>query len=223
MNTCFVFSDRSTPNKKRESATLSKVPPSAVTNSKSVRRPSAVFPLGKELTFDGDLSFISNDYETSKNRENILFVYLDLDSQLNSNSIALLRAINNDVQTYTNSSTCINVLQSLQERIFFISSSADKQLIEEFHNLNSVEAMFILNSEAQIDGRFPKLHGIYTNFEKLLIALKDKLEWFEQTIMDLFVFEHDRIFLWSQIWKEEVSKIINKNRYFFFVFLLFSF
>jgi hypothetical protein len=91
-------------------------------------------------------------------------------------------------------------------------------LIEEFDNLYSVEAMFILNSEAHIGTRFPKLYGVYTHFGELLMALKDTLEWFEQTQMDLFVFEHDRIFLWSQLWKEEVNKIINKNRYFFLFF-----
>jgi hypothetical protein len=79
-------------------------------------------------------------------------------------------------------------------------------LIAEFHNIKSVEAMFILNPEAQIDSRFPKLFGVYTYFEELLTGLQHTLEWFEQTQMELFVFERDRIFLWSQIWKEEVSR-----------------
>jgi hypothetical protein len=222
-NICF-FSDGSKLNRKCESANPFQVTPSFGRNATSVCPPSPVVHSADESKFDAEYSFTSSDYETSKNRENILFVYLDLDSQLNSNSIDSLRAINNDVHTYTDPSTCLDFVRSLQERTFFISSSADKQLIEEFHNLYSVEAIFILNSEAQIDSRFPKLYGVYTHFEELLMALKDTLEWFEQTQMDLFVFEHDRIFLWSQLWKEEVNKIINKNRYsfLFFYYLVFK-
>jgi hypothetical protein len=107
-------------------------------------------------------------------------------------------------------STCLNFIQSSNDSIFFITPSADKHLIEEIHHLDAVEAIFILNSEAYVDSRFPKLYGVYGYFEELVAALKDTLEWFEQTQMELFVFERDRIFLWSQLWKEEVSKMEGK-------------
>ncbi len=149
----------------------------------------------------------TEEYEPSINHGNILFVYLDIHSQLTSNSMGALRVINNDLQIYTDLSSCLDFLQSSNNQIFFISSFADKQLIEDFHNTKSVEAMFILNSDAQIDSRFPKLYGVYAHFEELLMALKFTLQWFEQTQMELFVFERERIFLWSQLWKEEVSQL----------------
>jgi hypothetical protein len=79
-------------------------------------------------------------------------------------------------------------------------------LIQEFHDVKSVEAIFIFNSNGQIDSRFPKLYGVYAHFGELLMALKDIVHWFEQNQMELFVFGRDRIFLWSQLWKEEVSQ-----------------
>ncbi len=176
-------------------------------NTTSIRQPFPDVHYTPESNPDADYSFINNDDETSVNHDNILFVSLDLHSQLSSNLIASLRAINNDVQTYTDLSSCLNLLQSSHDRIFFITSSADKQLLDEVHNLNAVEAIFILNSEAYIDSRYPKLYGVYGCFEELLKALKDTVEWFEQTQMELFVFERDRIFFWSQLWKEEVTDI----------------
>jgi hypothetical protein len=183
------------------------MPSSIGKHASSIRPPLADVHSADDSKSDVEYSVISNDYEPSINRENILFIYLDLHSQLTSSSIASLRAINNDVQAYTDPSACADLLRSSSDKIFFISSSADKQLIEEFHNINSIEAIFILNSEAQIDNRFPKVYGVYVHFEELLLALKNTLEWYEQTQMDLFVFERDRIFLWSQLWKEEVRII----------------
>jgi hypothetical protein len=156
---------------------------------------------------------LNEEYEPSINRGNILFVYLDIHSQITAYSMDALRVINNDLQIYTDLSSCLDFLQSSNNQIFFIASFTDKQLIEDFHNVKSVEAMFLFNSDAQTDVRFPKLYGVYTDFEKLLTALKSTLQWFEQTQMELFIFERERIFLWSQLWKEEVKSI--RSRLFF--------
>ena len=80
-------------------------------------------------------------------------------------------------------------------------------MLDEVHSLNAIEAIFILNPEAYIDSRYPKLYGVYAYFEELLKELKDTVEWYEQTQMELFVFERDRMFFWSQLWKEEVTDI----------------
>jgi hypothetical protein len=199
-------SDGNRSNKKRGSATRFQVPSSIGANATSIRLPAPVVHSSDESKSDAEYSLNENDYETSINCGNILFVYLDLHSQLSSHLITLIRAINHYFQTYTDLSTCLDSIRSSHDRIFFISSSTDKQLIEEFHNLNSVEAIFIVNSEAQIDSRFPKLYGAYTHSEELLMALRETLDWFEETQMELFVFQRDRIFIWSQLWKEEVSK-----------------
>ena len=145
----------------------------------------------------------NNNYETQVNYDNILFVYFNFNIPLNRDLISSFRAINNDVQIFSNSTTCLEFLQYSNDRIFFISSSNDKELIKEVHNCPAVETIFIFNSDVQIDRNiFPKFVGSYIHSEKLLVVLKNAFEWFEQTNMRFFAFEHDQIFLWLQIWKE---------------------
>ena len=158
--------------------------------------------------WDSDIEF-----ETSTNHGSILFVYLDDHSSGHSNISVSLRTINNDVQTYLDSSTCLEFLRTSTDHIFLILPPVDKQLLEDFHNLQSVEAIFILNDDAKADSRFPKLYGSYVHLKELLTALKTTLQWFEETQMEVFVFEHDRVFLWSQLWKEEVSSSMSIDNF----------
>jgi hypothetical protein len=70
-----------------------------------------------------------------------------------------------------------------------------------------LRAFFILNSEAQVSkNEFPKLAGVFNQHKDLLLVLEDTLTWFERGKLEVFAFEHDKIFLWSQLWKEEVSE-----------------
>lgn len=142
------------------------------------------------------------------NRENILFVYLDLHSQLVPQQLIALRTITDNVQTFTDESMCYEFLQTSIDRIFFICPTNDKDLVRIIHDVNAVEAIFLLASDAnQIDrGRLPKIELICNNFEELTVGLNSTLQWFEETQMDLFTFDRDRIFLWLQLWKEEILK-----------------
>jgi hypothetical protein len=148
-------------------------------------------------------SLLINNYETQMNHDNILFVYFYFNIPLNRDLISLFRAINNDIQIFSNSVTCLEFLQYSNNRIFFISSSNDKELIKEAHDCPAVEIIFIFNSDAQIDRNIsPKFVGSYKHSEELLMVLKNAFEWFEQTNLGFFTFEHDQIFLWLQMWKE---------------------
>ena len=74
------------------------------------------------------------------------------------------------------------------------------------HNLAAVEAIFVLDPNIEsIKGNFPKLHGIFTQQEELLRVVKETLDNFEQLQLESFAFEEDKIFLWSQLWRQEVS------------------
>ena len=150
-------------------------------------------------------SFINPDNDNQINRENILFVYLDLHSQLLPQMLHSLRALNDHVQTFDSDSLCFDFLQTSYDRVFFICPTSDKDLVKAVHELSAVEAIFLLATDTQLDrGRLPKIDGIYGNFEELLVGLRCTLEWFEQTQMEVFAVERDRMFLWSQLWKEEV-------------------
>lgn len=140
------------------------------------------------------------------NRENILFVYLDLQSELSPRMIASLEAINDRVQSFIDPSICFDFLQTSSDRVFFICPTDETVLFQAAHDLSTVEAIFLLGSNSQIDRtQWIKVSGIYSQFEELLDGLREALEWFEYTQMDLFSFQSDRMFLWSQLWKEEVN------------------
>jgi len=157
-------------------------------------------------------------YQTVIRRQTLLFVVFDLHSQMNLNFLTSLRAIHNDIQIFTDISTCFNFVQITEDKIFFISTTNDKQMLEEFHQMKSIEAIFLFNSEAQLDSRFPKLFNVYTHYEELLMGIKDTLEWYEQTQMEVFVFERDQSFLWLQLWKNEVDNFAPIEIYDSFVF-----
>ena len=173
----------------------------AVTQSQPTTR-STVTPEVSTAT-----SFINPDNDNRINRENILFIYLDLHSQLLPQMITSLRAINDHVRTFDNDALCFDFLQTSPDRVFFICPTTDRDLVKAVHELSAVEAIFILGSDAQLDQtRLPKIDGVYNNFEELLLGLRCTLEWFEQTQMEVFAVEKDRVFLWSQLWKEEVRR-----------------
>ena len=170
---------------------------------KSIRHPPPVVHSTVEMK--SDISC-----ETPIKGESILLIYLNLQCEFTSDFPTSLRAINDEVQVYTNTSLCLDFIRTVHDRIFFITSSVDQQLIEEFHSLKSIEAMFILNTDINLSRRLPKLYGVYPHTEELLTALRNALEWFEYNQLEPFVFEENGLFLWSQLWKEEVSEKITK-------------
>ena len=150
-------------------------------------------------------SCATGNNESQITRENITFLYFDPHSSSNHDLIRRLRAINDDVQVYASLADCLNVIQSSNEKIFFISTLNDKALIRQIHDCDTVDGMFIFNPNIQLDkSRFPKLFGIYVHLEELLANLRHSYQWFKETQMDCFSFEDNEIFLWTQLWKDEV-------------------
>jgi hypothetical protein len=140
-----------------------------------------------------------------ENHENIIFIWFDPQAQSNLNLVGPLRAINNSVQAFTNSSTCFDVIRSSKEKIFFICSLSNDELITTVQDFPAVEAIFILDSNAENSrGDYPKLFGIFNQQEELFRVLKEVLDTFEQIQFEEFVFEEEKVFLWSQLWKEGV-------------------
>ncbi|CAF4541955.1 unnamed protein product [Rotaria sp. Silwood1] len=151
------------------------------------------------------------------NHESIIFIWFDPQEQSGLNLVGPLRAINHHVQAFIDLSSCINAIKTSNEKIFFITSSSDSELIATVHKLASVEAIFILTSNIEsIKGDFPKLCGIYFQQEELFRELKEILDVFEQIQLESFAFEHEKAFLWSQLWKEELinRKTLSKKNIF---------
>jgi hypothetical protein len=143
---------------------------------------------------------------TQANHESIVFIWFDPEEQSGLNLVGPLRAINDNVQAFIDGVSCINAIKSSNEKIFFITTSSNHVLISTVHNLAAVEAIFILNPTVDsIRGDFPKLSGIFDQQEELFRVIKEVFDIFEQIQFEIFLFEQDKMFLWSQLYKEEVS------------------
>jgi hypothetical protein len=140
------------------------------------------------------------------NHESIVFIWYDPNEQSGLNLIGPLRAINDNVQSFIDGVSCLNAIKSSLEKVFFISTSSHHVLITKVHNLPAVEAIFILDPNVDsIRGEFPKLFGIFEQQEELFRVLKETIDIFEQIQFEVFSFEQEKVFLWSQLYKEEVS------------------
>jgi hypothetical protein len=143
---------------------------------------------------------------TQENHESIVFIWFDPQEQSTLNLVGQLRAVNDAVKPFTDSSSCFKAIKSSTDKIFFITSSSNSELIAKVHKFAAVEAIFILDPNIEsIKGDFPKLCGIFNQQEELFRVLKEVIDVFEQIQLEVFAFEQDKVFLWSQIWKEKVS------------------
>ena len=142
---------------------------------------------------------------TQENHESVVFVWFDPQEQSILHLVRPLRAINDNVQTFPTSSSCFDAIRSSKEKIFFITSSSNSELIATVHHFTAVEGIFILDPNVDsIKGDFPKLFGIFPQQEELFRVLKETFDVFEQIQLEAVAFEQDKEFLWSQLWKEEV-------------------
>ncbi|CAF0911025.1 unnamed protein product [Rotaria sp. Silwood1] len=146
--------------------------------------------------------------------ESVVFIWFDPHQLLNIHLIGPLRVINAGVQTFTEPLTCFDTIRSSKEKIFFISSSCNNELIATVHDFNAVEGIFIFDPNGEnIKGDFPKLFGIFNQQEELLRILKEVLNTFEEIQLEEFAFEQDDVFLWSQLWKEDlISRKVSSNK-----------
>jgi hypothetical protein len=142
---------------------------------------------------------------TQENHESVVFIWLDPQDQSGLNLVGPLRAINDNVQGFNNSASCFAAIKDSKVKVFFITTSSHSELITTVHDQPAIEAIFILDPNVEsIKGDFPKLFGIFNQQEELFRVLKDVLDTFEQIQLETFAFEQDKVFLWSQLWKEEV-------------------
>ena len=142
------------------------------------------------------------------NHESVTFVWFDIEEPANTNLAGPLRAINDQVQIFIDLTSCLAFLQSSPTlKIFFVTSSADSEFLGRVHQCSTVEAMAVLHPTAEgVKGDLPKLVGVFRQQEELLRVLKDALEIFEQVQLETFAFEEEKVFLWSQLCREEVGE-----------------
>ncbi|CAF0983561.1 unnamed protein product [Rotaria sordida] len=179
---------------------------SSMSNSNVARmqQSKSVTPLQKESTAISACA--TQIIDRNINRECVTFVWLDLRRDSTGTFIGTLRAINDCVRTFTDISTCLDYIKSSHEKIFFISSSSNNELLATIHQCIAVEAIFVLDPDTNnVRGDFPKLIDIFIQQEELLRALKITLDTFEHIQLERFTFETDKLFIWWQLWKEVIT------------------
>lgn len=165
-----------------------------------------------------------NATEYALHRDHLQLVFLDIKHPINRDLIRLFRAIHDNVKLYSRPSSCLKFVHYSNDKIFFITTSNDRDLLKEIQDCSSVEAIFILDSPGDFDKiRLPKLIGMYKHSEELLAALKQTFEWFEQSQFDFFTFEREPLFLYLQFWREVKGFFFEKTSHStFLAFSLFS-
>ncbi|CAF3473434.1 unnamed protein product [Rotaria socialis] len=143
--------------------------------------------------------------DPQQNYESVTFIWLDPQSQSKDNIVTTLRMINNYVQSYTDSLSCFTSIESSKDKIFFICTSTNIDVISTANAMPNVEAIFIL----KLDGLafktdFVKVIGIYEEQEELVRALKQTLETCQQIRFEEFLFETENTFLWLQLWRDDI-------------------
>lgn len=143
---------------------------------------------------------------SQENHESIVFIWFDPEGKPIVYFGGALRAINDNLIIFSDATTCINTIKLSQQKIFFITSSSSTDLLITVQKLPAVEGIFILDPNiSNVKGDFSKLCGIFTQQEELFRVLKEILDLYEQIQLEEFIFEEDKEFLWSQLWKRDVS------------------
>ena len=169
----------------------------------TLHRPFAVLDPDEVIDVEKDDSQNTTEQDMSIHRENLAFIYLDVNTPFNRDLIGPLRAINDHVHAYSNEMNCLHLLRYCPERVFLITTSNNRDFIKDAHDCSAVEAVFLWKCNVPIDPtKHPKFVGNYAHPEELLAAIRNAQEWFGQAQFESVLFEDDPLFLWCQTWRE---------------------
>lgn len=180
----------------------------AVSNNKTDRkqRKSLAAMVLSSLNFKSRSASLRRTLSMQENHESVVFIWFDQQQLPSSTSINSLRSINDSVRLYPEWYPCLETMRTLNEKIFFISLSMNNELIKTAHEIVNVEAIFLLNDNAEnMESNSPKICGRFSQRTELFQELRETLDIFEQVQLEFFAFEDEQTFLWRQHWKRDVS------------------
>lgn len=158
------------------------------------------------LNFKSRSASIRRGLSMQENHECIMFIWFEQQKLPSSTTINSLRSINDSLRLYAEWYPCLETMRTLNEKMFFISSSTDNELINMAHEIPNVEAIFLMDSKDENSGvNCPKICGRFSERAELFQELRETLDIFEQTQLEFFAFEDEPTFLWRQNWKRDVS------------------
>ncbi|CAF1350955.1 unnamed protein product, partial [Adineta steineri] len=151
--------------------------------------------------------------------QNALLIWLDNNINENNadcnNTIEQLKRVVNSINTFTDSSQCIEFIQTINNNkvCMIISGSLGKHIVPCVHEMSQVDTIFVLCSNRewhkQWAKEWPKIKAIFTDMTSICEALKQTTRRCEQNVISIsFVasnkklYQLDPSFMYTQILKE---------------------
>jgi tetratricopeptide (TPR) repeat protein len=173
---------------------------------------------------------IAQDYDNVRRTQNALLIWLDKNIDENKqdcrNTIAQLRRVINDINTYTDGDQCIQFIKTITDNkaCMVISGALGQYTVPRLHNMAQVDSIFIFCGDRSRHEKWvkewPKIKGVFTEIPPICEALKHAAHQCEKNAISIsFVVTNagdassktfDRLdpsYMYTQILKEILSTI----------------
>ncbi|CAF1439604.1 unnamed protein product [Adineta steineri] len=166
-----------------------------------------------------------------KRMQNVLLIWLDNDINENNancnNTIEQLKRVFNNINTFTNSSQCVEFIQTINNNkiCMIVSGSLGQHIVPHVHDMSQVDTIFIFcnNQEwhKQWAKEWPKIKGVFTDVTSISEALKHTAHQCEQNSISIsFVASNKKLdqldpsFMYTLIMKEILLTITFEDKHF---------
>ena len=190
---------------RRSSFSLASLLPSSGNKNEKKQRKSLAAFLFPSSNFKARSASVRRSVAIQENYECIVLIWFEQQQFPSLNTINSFRSISDSVRIYADWYPCFEAMRISKEKIFFISSSIEKERIDAVQDIPAVEGIFLLDSNTKnLGNNWPKLCGTFDERGELFRELRETLDIFEQIQLEYFAFEGQRTFLWRQFWKRDV-------------------
>ncbi|CAF0895713.1 unnamed protein product [Adineta steineri] len=156
--------------------------------------------------------------------QNVLLIWLDNNIGENNddcqNTIAQLRRVVNDINTFTDVDQCFEFIETVVDKkaCMIISGSVGQNMVPFVHNMSQIHSIFIVcdnqKHHEQWAKNWPKIKGVFTDITSICEALKEAAHQCEQNAIPMsFVGSNKKLdqldpsFMYTQILKEIILTI----------------
>ena len=178
----------------------------------------------KQLMAAKDSGATARRRATIKMVQNVLLIWLDnnIDQAKDDcqNTVAQLRRVVNDINTFTDGDQCIQFINTIDNNkvCMIISGSLGQHIVPQVHNMSQVDSIFIFcgnkKRHEQWAKEWPKIKGVFTEIQPICEALKQASQQCEQNAVSMSFIPTSRdgastnldrldpMFMYTQIIKE---------------------
>jgi tetratricopeptide (TPR) repeat protein len=176
-----------------------------------------------QRSYQHDVNLLCHLNDQTKNLEDCIIVWLDLQFYAKPHHIDKFRGVVNYLKIFDNTDNCIQYVSTIkQEQIFLIvSGRTGKHIIPLVHHLSQLNSIYIFCIKDQThkawSSKYPKVKGVFIDEQTLYDRLSnDVLLCSSQTPISIIPYEHISrtlnkddipLFLWSQILLQVIQRL----------------